>query len=114
MATQQELAPADIIAQQLGGQRKLKLMVGAKDFFSDDNGNTLVFNFKSSKANYVRITLNSMDTYDVKFQKIGRLNKKTFEVPVKDVAEYNGIYHDQLMDIFEEVTGLYLTLNSRR
>lgn len=113
MTTQTETKPADITLQQLGGSRRLKLMIGAKDFLSDDNGNTLVFKFKKgplSPANYVRITLTPADLYDVEFKKIGRLNKTTFEVPVETTDAFKGIGSDNLKDLFENTTGLFLTL----
>lgn len=105
------MAVADITLSQLGGSRRLSAMVGAHGFYSDNNGQTLTFKFKMCKeANYVKITLNAMDTYDIEFVKIGRLNKKTFQVPVKTVKTYEGVYADNLRDVFESFTGLYITL----
>ncbi len=96
-------APADIILSQLGGTGRLSAMIGAKHFFSDDDGNTLVFKFKGSKvANYVRITLTPADTYTVDFKKIRG-------VEAKDVKVFEDVYADMLRDIFESTTGLYLT-----
>ena len=106
------LKPADIICHQMGGQGRLKAMIGAHDFFSDNNGQTLVFKFRSCrKANYIKITLNSMDTYDLEFVKIPSLNammKKNAKPVTVHTAE--GIYNDMLKDVFESFTGLYLTL----
>ena len=59
---QQQMLPANIIAQQLGGANRLKAMIGAKNFFHDNDGNTLRFTFKMcSKAKLVKITLNGLD-----------------------------------------------------
>lgn len=110
------MKPADIILQQMGGQRRLNVMIGAKDIFSDNGGNTLVFKFanqKRSKPNYIKITLNSMDLYDVEF---GRAGKKKdpelgFSMPCyTEMKKVDGIYCDMLRELFETTTGLYLTL----
>ena len=82
-------------------------MTGAWGFVGDDN--SLTFRFKSCRqANICKIELNSMDTYTVTFFK---MNKKSLECPI--VKEFAMVYCDQLMDIFESVTGLYLTLSPR-
>lgn len=82
---------------------RLKAMVGA-DKMSYDNVGTLRFKFKGSKvANWIKISLNSMDLYDVEFIKIHG-TKMTI------VKEFNNVYNDQLKGIFEKTTGLYLSL----
>ena len=102
--------PAETTLTQLGGPGRLKAMIGAKDFMSDDEGRTLRFKFSGSKkANFLRITLVA-DTYTLAFMKIGRLNKKTYETPVIAVAELEGVHAEQLAAIIENVTGLYLSL----
>jgi hypothetical protein len=94
---------ADEIVRQLGGANKLKAMIGAKQFYSDNDGNTLVFKFPNPRGpNLVKITLNGMDTYDIEFWR-----------GTKKVKEMSNIYNDQLMDVFEKETGLYLTFSSR-
>lgn len=108
------MAPADIILSQLGGRGRLKVTIGAKDFYSKNDGNTLQFKFAMCKlANLVEITLNGSDLYDVKFIKVGRLNKKTWEVPTKVTGEFSDVSVENLMDVIEDFTGLYLTLGSR-
>lgn len=105
------MKPADITLQQLGGRRRLGVMIGAYDFFSDNDGQTLTFKFKMCKeANCVKITLNAMDTYDIEFIKIGRLSKKTWTVPVRKVKTYEGVYADQMQEVIESFTGLYMSL----
>ena len=102
--------PAETTLAQLGGPGRLKAMIGAKDFMSDDEGRTLRFKFTGSKkANFLKITLVA-DTYTLAFMKIGRLNKKTYETPVIAVAEIEGVHAEQLAAIIENVTGLYLSL----
>lgn len=87
-------------------------MIGGRDFFSDNNGQTLVFKFSGSRAaNYIRITLNGLDLYDVEFVKLGRLNRKTFAMsPNKTTGEFSDIYAEDLKRIIEQFTGLYLSL----
>jgi len=103
---------ADTTLTQLGGRNRLKAMIGAKDFFSDNDGATLSFKFKMcKKASFVKITLNGKDTYDIEFIKPGRLSRKTFEMsPNKTTGEFTGVYADQLKKVFENFTGLYLSL----
>lgn len=97
---QQNQFIAQTIFTQLGGNR-FKMMTGAKDIFFD--GPALQFklpsNFANLGINFVKISLNSMDTYDITFKKI-RGTKVT------DVDDVTGIYCDQLAAIFQDKTGL--------
>lgn len=94
------MTTAQTILQQLGGS-KFVAMTGATCF---SDGNTLIAKFKGSRiANIMYVTLNSMDTYDVKIGKFRGLEFK----PVKQIA---GAYSDMLRPIFEETTGLYTSL----
>ena len=54
---------ATTILQQLGGAGRLRMMTGAYNFLDLKNG--LSFRIKNQRANYVKITLTSMDLYDV-------------------------------------------------
>lgn len=93
---------AETIVQQMGGFGRLKCMVGADHFGT--SGDNLSFKFKGSKvANYIKITLNGMDLYDVEFGKIWGTNYKI-------VKEIDGLYFDQLIPVFEDTTKLYLSL----
>lgn len=111
------LKPADITLQQMGGANRLKSAIGAKDFYSSGEHNeTLVFKFTArsqNSSNYIRITLNSMDTYDFEFIRIFNKKDKVLGVSFPDsnvISKHEGIYCDQLISLFEEQTGLYLTL----
>ena len=106
------MKPADITLRQLGGSRRLKALIGAKDFFSADEGRTLCFKFSMCKeANSVFVTLNGLDLYDVKFVKRGRLNRKTFEMsPHKTTGEFENVPVENLKSVIEDFTGLYLSL----
>jgi hypothetical protein len=91
---------AQTIAEQLGGTGRLKMMTGAYNFGT--SGNNLTFRIKNSfKVNYVRITLNGKDLYDLQF---GRVSGTKFTI----VKEYSDIYNDQLIELFEQTTGMYL------
>ena len=57
----------------------------------------------SKNVNYVRINLNSMDTYDVEF-----LSVRKFKEKVKSSAK--GVYADMLRGTFEQHTGLRTSL----
>jgi hypothetical protein len=91
-----------IISQMNTNQNKLRAMLGAKDFVLLDAG--LAFKFKMNpNMNYVKIELNGKDLYDITFKKVG--TKHT-----KDVKVINDVYCDELIEIFESTTGLYLHL----
>lgn len=92
-----DLTVAKTILEQMGGN-KIIAMTGAYNILGD--ANSLSFKFKGSrKANYIKITLNSLDLYDVYFCRIRSFEKK-------DEAEFNGLYYDMLNDVFEKHTGL--------
>jgi len=98
---------AKTIVQQLGGSSKLHAMLGKKtQMVSFPNALGMKFsNRKTSRGNYVKITLRPDDTYDMEFSSVtkGGLN-------VKKVKMYSGVMFDQLRPIFEKQTGLRLKL----
>ena len=96
-----EINPQETI-RQLGGINCLKAMVGAYNFFTFDEKTGVQFRFKGSKkANYVGIKLRSDDTYEVTFKKI-------WGTKVRTVEQYHGVYCDQLIELFENTTDLFL------
>jgi len=97
------LIVAKTILNQLGGH-KFRVMTGAKNFGGTENSLSMKIGKNSSNSNYLKITLNSMDLYDVHFSKITR----KFEE--KSVKEYNDVYSDSLVEIFESHTGMYTKL----
>lgn len=102
------------ILKQLGGNKFLA-MTGVKNLVYDDNSLNMKLSKNMSKANYLKITLNSLDTYDIRFYSVtgGRMNMKTFEsspIKNKDIKVINGAYCDQLQEIFTNVTGMYTSL----
>ena len=104
--SERALDVATTIMNQLGG-RRFTAMTGAKNHAFDDRNNTLSFRLPSRFAkdgiNYVSITLTSMDDYTLKFKKI-------WGTTVKDIKEIEGVYFDNLQEIFTDVTGLNTTL----
>lgn len=109
-------SPADIIARQLGGTNRLRMFLGSKRIYSANDGKTLLFDYKpqypSKQGNICEITYNrGTDLYDITFMHIGTARSGFKKTVIK---QFDGIYADQLMDLFEGVTGLYLTLKPRR
>lgn len=93
---------AKIILAQMGGN-KLKVMVGAKDFVTIENG--LQFRFmRSNGINMVRVVLDEgADLYNMEFISMHGGS-------IKQKAYHEGVYCDQLTSIFEKETGLYTSL----
>ena len=99
-----DLQAAQTIIAQMGGSRRLAMMIGASVFAGDDN--SVMFSFKGSrKMNKCRVTLDATDTYTVEFFKYSP-SKGTCPV----VNEISGVYGDMLVDIFESRTGLFLSI----
>ena len=94
---------AKTILEQLGGN-KFRMMTGAKNLAGDENSLSMRIGRNSSNSNYLKITLNSMDTYDMEFAKLTRMGEK------KSVTESNNIYNDMLTDQFTAHTGMYTSL----
>ena len=97
------MSVAKTILDQLGGN-KFRMMTGAKNFVGYENGVSMKIGRNSSNSNYLKITLNSMDLYDMKFCKLTR----KFEE--KSVTEYSDVYNDMLTEVFEKHTGMYTKL----
>lgn len=58
---------------------------------------------KAAKCTHVRVTLEPSDTYKVEFVKVRGTTAKT----IREVAD---VYCDQLKELVEKSTGLYLSL----
>lgn len=99
-----DMTVAKTILAQMGGMRRLQLMVGAQAFVGDDN--SVQFGFKGCrKANKCRVVLEPSDTY--RFE-LWKYSKKTYDCT--KVFEADDVYCDMLVEMFESETGLYLTL----
>ena len=97
------LIVAETILKTLGGN-KFRMMTGAKNLAGDENSLSMRIGRNSSNSNYLKITLNAMDLYDMKFCKLTR----KFEE--KSVTEYSDVYNDMLTEVFEKHTGMYTKL----
>jgi hypothetical protein len=91
---------ANTILNQLGGNR-FAAMTGSKNFVSMSN-DALGFKLSknNTKANYINITLNGSDLYDIEFRKI-TVKSNNLKESFKDVHVEN------LVETFENATGLY-------
>jgi hypothetical protein len=113
----------DTIIAQMGGYGKLQSMTGANNFTYSRNGE-MTFHFKScKKAQVCRITyLEGKDLYKMEFIKIPKVKKEnigendervyfmTVTQPPVTVETFDDLFNDQLKPIFEEFTGLRLSL----
>lgn len=75
----------------------------------------LLFRFKAKthiNANAIRISLNGMDLYNVEFLRVKSLNSQNPDIKV--VESFGDVYAEDLPELFENTTGLYLTLGIRR
>ena len=98
------LEVARTILEQLGGQKRLVVMTGAKNFVGGLNSVSFrLGQGAKNKINAVRIELSPDDTYKVDFMNIRGTT-------IKQVASHEGVYADSLPDIFENDTGFYLSL----
>lgn len=96
---------ADTTISYLGGYNKLMAMVNAKNFVYDKEGGIQFWFSGNKNMNIVKFSLTHEDLYKVTFYKY---NRRTMDVKVVD--EYDGIYAEQLKELFEQVTGRYLSI----
>ena len=96
-------AVANEIYRQLGGNR-FRVMTGAKNMVSTENGIRMRIGRNKTNANYMEVVLNSMDLYDITFAKVTRMGE------MKSVKTYDNVYNDMLVEIFESHTGMYTSL----
>jgi len=100
-------AVAKTILDQMGGQRRLQMMIGANKFIDLGKGIGIKWpNKKRSKGNYVEIKLTGDDLYDMTFYNVSLRGKKK-------VKEHRGLYFDMLVPVFEKQTGWYLRMGSK-
>ena len=97
------MSVAITILNQLGGN-KFRVMTGAKNFMDHGNALSMRIGRNSSNSNYLKITLNDSDLYDVRFSKVTKMGEE------KSVREFNDVYNDMLVEIFESHTGMYTSL----
>lgn len=101
-ATRQDIAQT--ILRQLGGQGRLKAMVGANTFTALESGVQFRLKAKADRGiNSIRIVLTSDDQYTVEFYAIRALD-------FTEVVQFEGVYADMLKTVVERTTGLALSL----
>jgi len=106
-----QIGIAKTIGDQLGGIGRVKMMTGAKRFqvLPEQGGylGGLDIQFPLPKhkgaVNYFRVSLAGNDTYTVEVGVDRGGSRK-----VKDTV--NDVYAEDLVDLFEKLTGLYLNL----
>lgn len=103
---------AGTILQQLGGGR-FCVMVGAKNlgFIRTDEGVAFVCKFMKNKSGMINLKViydYGKDLYNMVFYS-ARFCTKTLETKIKE-KRFDGIFCDQLTEIFENFTGLYTSL----
>ena len=96
-------AIANEIYRQLGGNR-FRVMTGAKNMVSTENGIRMRIGRNKTNANYMEVVLNSMDLYDITFAKVTKMGE------MKSVRTYDNVYNDMLVSLFESHTGMYTSL----
>lgn len=92
-----DLSVANTILAQLGG-RGFAVMVGAHALAGGKNFLRLRFR-GSRKHNFLQVTLTPDDLYDVEIAQVGRSQ-------VRNRERLEGIYADQLQEVFRSYTGL--------
>ena len=94
---------ANEIYRQLGGKR-FRVMTGAKNMVSLENGIAMKIGRNKTNANYMEIVLNELDLYDITFAKVTKMGE------MKSMKGYDNVYNDMLVSIFESHTGMYTSL----
>jgi len=93
------------ILNQFGG-KSFFYMVGGKDLcINDDNCLQFKIGRNSASVNTVFVGLRADDTYYLKFSRVWWSNKD-FERKETIKKEFEGVYCDQLAELFRETTGL--------
>lgn len=99
------LEVANTIRQQIGN--RAFFMMGAKDLAGDENSLRWRVGRNAKGVNLVQVQLDPDDTYTVRSYRVRKVN----HVPeAKVVSEDSGVYADNLHQIIESQTGLYLSL----
>lgn len=94
---------AQTILNQLGGN-KFIAMTGSKNFISLGNGLRMNLTKNKVKAKWLKIILNSNDTYTMDFFTADK------DLNIITKAKFENVYCDMLQSIFTQTTGLYTKL----
>lgn len=110
------------IFQQIGGNKFLAMTGSKVKYYGyDKNGYVylmLQLSKNQSKAQFLKIQLNSKDLYNMEFSKIKKtLNKeysaigiKIYDETIETIKIYEDVHCDQLQEIFTDTTGMYTRL----
>ncbi len=112
------LGIAETVFKQMGGKHKLALMIGAKYWMHNERGDNeteAIFQFSArnlKKANLCIITYFRVpDCYVMKiYHQVDGSKRNQWTPSRTKIYESPQIYCDQLIEIFEKETGLYLHL----
>jgi hypothetical protein len=95
---------ANIILEQLGGARRVSVMIGAKSLMTTESGVCVKFGAKAiNGSNTFDVTLEPSDTYRVRFYAIRGTKFAT-------KSEHAGVHVDNLRRLIESETGLRLSI----
>ena len=97
------MSVAKTILEQLGGNQ-FCMMTGAKNLVDCGDALAMKIGRNKTSSNYLKITLNMMDLYDVRFSRVSPMGGE------RSVTEYNNVYNDSLVEVFEKHTGMYTSL----
>jgi len=102
MAT--DLTVANTILSQMGGTGRLTGMIGAHTYTGRENGVSFKFKCRAKNgSNMFKVTLDPSDTYTIEF-----ISVRGMSVKVKE--SLSDIYAEDLVRLFQDKTGLYLSL----
>ena len=89
---------AKTIMEQIGN--RAFMMIGGKNFIDHDGALSFKIGRNSKSVNYVKVTLNAMDTYDIVYSWVTKNG-------IKERSRDEGMYFDMLRDSIERNTGMY-------
>ena len=110
------------ILQQIGGNKFLAMTGSKVKYYGYDKNGYVYLMFQlsknQSKAQFLKIQLNSKDLYNMEFSKIKKtLNKeysdigiKIYDETIETIKIYEDVHCDQLQEIFTDITGMYTKL----
>jgi len=113
---QESFDPQEVI-NQIGGGKALYMMgvTGKLQLISDKNSLIIRPKIRNEKRiNYIKITLTSMDLYDIEFARLRKVkvgmdfNKDPFTYTI--ISSNEGVYGDMLTNIIEKTMGINLKL----
>lgn len=112
MTNEEHTEVAKAIIAQMGGRPALKLMINAHDFLALDNApdGGLRFTFSGGEATHCEIRCR-LDEYDMRLYRKTPIDQVLNGAePIVTVFETAGIPDVALKGVFEEATGLCLTV----